>query len=264
MTGRKKTTAWEKEYRENWQREQRFLRDHAEQRVSPLDRKLDELAPEALSETLHAAFMKAFELVFQKGTGVISWAGRQKNRQMDTQIRQYKADIRENRRNLRAFSRAAGRSGLGNTLAAGAAGAGMGLLGVALPDVPLFTAMLLKSVYETAESFGFGHETQNERRFVLLLIDTALCSGAQLEEQDRRLNEFIQAGAWPGDAPPLSVQLHRTARRLSEAVLYGKVLQNIPVVGVAGGVRDGVLVRRGQKYAAIKYRRRFLLARRTD
>ena len=264
MTGRKKTTAWEKEYRENWQREQRFLRDHAEQRVSPLDRKLDELAPEALSETLHAAFMKAFELVFQKGTGVISWAGRQKNRQMDTQIRQYKADIRENRRNLRAFSKAAGRSGLGNTLAAGAAGAGMGLLGVALPDVPLFTAMLLKSVYETAETFGFGHETQSERRFVLLIIETALCSGAELEERDRRLNEFMQTETWGPDEPPLDRQLRSTARRLSEAVLYGKVLQNIPVAGVAGGVRDGVLVRRVQKYAAIKYRRRFLLARRTD
>ena len=264
MPGRKRPTPWEKEYRENWQQEQKFLRDHAEERVFSLDRKLDELAPEALSETLHAAFMKAFELVFQKGTGVISWAGRQKDRRMDAQIRQYKVDIRENRRNLRAFSRAAGRSGLGNTLAAGAAGAGMGLLGVALPDVPLFTAMLLKSVYETAESFGFGHETQSERRFVLLVIGTALCSGAELEEGDRCLNEFIQTGAWQPDVPPLDAQLRDTARRLSEAVLYGKVLQNIPVVGVAGGVRDGVLVRRVQKYAAIKYRRRFLLARRTD
>lgn len=263
MMGRRKSTAWEREYRENWQREQRFLRDHAEERVSQLDRKLDELAPEALSETLHAAFVKAFELVFQKGTGVISWAGRRKNRQVDTQIRRYKVDIRENRRNLRAFSRAAGRSGMGNTLAAGAAGAGMGLLGVALPDVPLFTAMLLKSVYETAESFGFGHETPGERRFVLLVIDTALCSGAELEEQDRRLNEFIQTGVWQSDAPSVERQLHSTARRLSEAVLYGKVLQNIPVVGVAGGVRDGVLVRRVQKYAAVKYRRRFLLSRRT-
>ena len=264
MPGRKRPTPWEKEYRENWQQEQKFLRDHAEERVSPRDRKLDELAPEALSETLHAAFMKAFELVFQKGTGVISWAGRQKDRRMDAQIRQYKVDIRENRRNLRAFSRAAGRSGLGNTLAAGAAGAGMGLLGVALPDVPLFTAMLLKSVYETAESFGFGHETPDERRFILLVIGTALRSGAELEEGDRCLNEFIQTGAWQPDVPPLDAQLRDTARRLSEAVLYGKVLQNIPVVGVAGGVRDGVLVRRVQKYAAVKYRRRFLLARRTD
>lgn len=264
MPGRKRPTPWEKEYRENWQQEQKFLRDHAEERVSSLDRKLDELAPEALSETLHAAFMKAFELVFQKGTGVISWAGRQKDRRMDAQIRQYKVDIRENRRNLRAFSRAAGRSGLGNTLAAGAAGAGMGLLGVALPDVPLFTAMLLKSVYETAESFGFGHETPDERRFILLVIGTALCSGAELEEGDRCLNEFIRTGAWQPDVPPLDAQLRDTARRLSEAVLYGKVLQNIPVVGVAGGVRDGVLVRRVQKYAAVKYRRRFLLARRTD
>ena len=258
----RKSDTWEKAYRAVWLREEKFLRRYAEPGRNALKRKLEEWVPEKLMETLHAAFMKAFELVFQKGTGVISWAGRQKDRRMDAQIRQYKVDIRENRRNLRAFSRAAGRSGLGNTLAAGAAGAGMGLFGVALPDVPLFTAMLLKSVYETAETFGFGHETQSERRFVLLVIGTALCSGAELEEGDRRLNEFMQNGTWGPDVPPLDVQLRDTARRLSEAVLYGKVLQNIPVAGVAGGVRDGVLVRRVQKYAAVKYRRRFLLERR--
>ncbi|MDY3281391.1 EcsC family protein [Dysosmobacter sp.] len=262
MRGRKQSTAWEKEYRENWRREQKFLRDHREARISPLDRKLDELAPEALSGTLHAAFVKAFEVVFQKGTGVIGRVGRRENRRMDAKIRQYKAELRENRRNLRAFSRAADRSGLGNTLAAGAAGAGMGLFGVALPDVPLFTAMLLKSVYETAESFGFGHETPEERRFVLLIMETALSGGPELEDGDRRLNEFMRDGAWRPEEPPLGEQVRRTARRLSEAVLYGKVLQNIPVVGVAGGLRDGVLVRRVQRYAAIKYRRRFLLARR--
>ena len=255
-------TPLEKEWAALEKKEARFLASRTEKADSRLNQLLAEKVPDGLQGTLDTAFCKAFHLIFEKGTGVIGRVGRRENCRMDAKIRQYKAELRENRRNLRAFSRAADRSGLGNTLAAGAAGAGMGLFGVALPDVPLFTAMLLKSVYETAESFGFGHETPEERRFVLLIMETALSGGPELEDGDRRLNEFMRDGAWRPEEPPLGEQVRRTARRLSEAVLYGKVLQNIPVVGVAGGLRDGVLVRRVQRYAAIKYRRRFLLARR--
>ena len=59
----------------------------------------------------------------------------------------------------------------------------------------------------------------------------------------------------------LEEQIRSTARQLSEAMLYSKFLQNIPVAGVVGGVKDGVFLRRVQQYAAIKYRKRFLLRR---
>ncbi|WP_455581680.1 EcsC family protein [Dysosmobacter sp.] len=257
----KKSAPWEREYRAMRLQEQKFLKQYAAETSSPLDRKLAELAPKALLEALHTAFAKAFCVVFEKGTGAIAWAGRRERRQTDCRVRQYAADQREDRKSLRAFSRAAEAAGRGNVLLSGAAGAGMGLFGAVLPDVPLFTAMLLKSVYETAESFGFAHDTQAEQRFILCLIQTALSSGEALTERDQTLNRFIETETWQSP-PPFDDQLRASARQLSETVLSGKVLQNIPLVGALGGAADGVCVRRVQRYAAIKYRRRFLIRRR--
>ena len=64
---KQKRSPWEREYQEVWRREQWFLRRYAEKRESVIDRKVEELAPEKLMETLHAAFEKAFALVFEKG-----------------------------------------------------------------------------------------------------------------------------------------------------------------------------------------------------
>ena len=160
-------TPWQRAYRSVWRREQQYLARYETRRVSPLDAKLEELAPESLLETLHAAFSKAFSTVFEKGTGLIDRAGRQTQRRAACRVRQYAADQWEDRASLQAFTKAAGAAGRGNVLLSGAAGVGMGLVGAALPDVPLFTAMVLKCVYETGESFGFSHDDPSERRFIL-------------------------------------------------------------------------------------------------
>ena len=158
----------------------------------------------------------------------------------------------------KAFSKAAGRAGAGNVLLSGAAGIGMGAFGVMLPDVPLFTAMLLKSVYETAESFGYRAE--EEQIYALRLINAALTDGPALRRKNAWLDGYAQEGKWPVE-PELKEEIRRTARALSEAVLYCKVVQNIPVVGAVGGAANGVVLGRVQKYAAIKYQKRFLIQR---
>lgn len=259
----KRPTPWEQEFRAVWRQEQKFLRRYETPSVSPLDRKLEELAPEALMETLHGAFAKAFGLVFEKGTGVIQWAGRDRERQRTCQVNQYAADLREDRTTLRAFSKAANAAGRRNVLISGAAGVGMGLLGIALPDVPLFTGMLLKSVYETAASYGFAYDTPEEKLLILRLIQTALSYGTELRDQGRALDGWFQTATWPDEAD-MEKQLQATARRVSEAVVYGKFLQNIPVAGAVGGAGDAVCLRRVQQYAAIKYRKRFLIQRRNE
>ena len=204
-------TPWQRAYRSVWRREQQYLARYETRRVSPLDAKLEELAPESLLETLRAAFSKAFSTVFENGTGLIDRAGRQTQRRAACRVRQYAADQWEDRASLRAFTKAAGAAGRGNVLLSGAAGVGMGLVGAALPDVPLFTAMVLKCVYETGESFGFSHDDPSERRFILCLIETALSDGAELKERNQALNAFIQDGCW-NDQPPMAVQLRRRTR----------------------------------------------------
>ena len=212
-------------------------------------------------ETLHAAFLKAFGLVFEKGTGVIAGAGRLEERQRTFQVNAYAADLREDRKALRAFSREAARAGRGNVLLSGAAGVGMGLFGVALPDIPLFTAMLLKAMYETAESFGFDHSSPSERMYILRLLEAALSDGEDLRRNNQALDVFARTGGWP-EGSDLKCQMETTARRLSEALLCGKTVQNIPLVGAVGGAGDALIMDRARRYAAIKYEKRFLFRRR--
>lgn len=255
--------AWEKAYRAVWRREEKFLRRYEKPGWNALERKIEERAPEKLIEILHTAFVKAFELVFEKGTGVIAGAGRLEERQCSYRVNAYAADLREDRRSLRAFSREAARAGRGNVLLSGAVGVGMGLFGVALPDIPLFTAMLLKAVYETAESFGFDHSGPSEQMYILRLLEAALSGGEGLRRKNRELDVFAQTGAWP-EAADLNNQMKATARRLSEVLLCGKAVQNIPLVGAVGGAGDAVIMDRARRYAAIKYEKRFLLRRRLE
>jgi len=257
----KQSDPWKREFRELWRREQWFLRRYEKKRELPLEEKMEELVPAALLNTLHTAFEKAFFLVFEKGSDVIHWAGGSEKRRQAYWANAHAVQQQENRQTLRAFSGAANRAGAGNLLVSGVAGVGMGALGVALPDVPLFTAMLLKSVYEMAESYGFPCQGERERLYALRVIEAALCDGEELRQRNQALDIYAQTGEW-AETMALDKQVSRTARRLSEAVLYSKALQSIPVVGVAGGAVDAICMHRVQRYANIKYQKRFLIRRR--
>lgn len=252
---------WEREFQEVWRKEQWFLRRYDEKRETVIDRKITEIAPEKLMETLHGAFEKAFKVVFEKGSGLIRKVGRQGARRDAYLEKEQAADLVEDRSNLKAFSRSADKAGAGNVMFSGAAGIGMGLFGIALPDIPLFTAMMLKSVYETAESYGFPCEGEAERMYALRVIEAALSYGDELKTRNRALDLYAQTGGWPNEVD-WEQQIKSTSRQVSEAVLLGKALQNVPVVGAAGGAGDAVCLGRVQKYAAIKYQKRFLIRRR--
>ena len=257
----RKRSPWEREFQEVWRKEQWFLRRYADKRETVIDRKVAEHAPEKLMETLHAAFEKAFGLVFEKGSGLIQKVGRQDARREAYLEREDALDKLEDRQNLKSVSKAANRVRLGNVAVSGAAGIGMGMFGVALPDIPLFTVMILKSVYEIAESYGFSCDGDQERLYALRIIEAALSYGEELKVRNCALDLYAQDGFWM-DETDIKTQIKATSRQMSEAVLLGKALQNIPVAGVVGGAGDALYLSRVQKYAAIKYQKRFLIQRR--
>ena len=176
------------------------LGDYRTTRPDMLCSLLEERVPSGLTETLHQAFFRAFSLLFEKGEGIVRWAGRQQRREEAYQVRRFAADLREDRRSLRAFSKAADRAGQGSVVQAGVQGVGLGLLGIGLPDIPLFTLTLLKTIRETAVSFGFAGTETDEQVWILRLIEASLSSGTELEERNRMLNQFIQESAWPDGA----------------------------------------------------------------
>jgi len=257
----KKKSPWEREYQEVWRQEQWFLRQYDAPPKSAITKKLDDLAPALLLDTLHTGFAKAFTLLFEQGSNLIAKSGNLSARRKAYQTKKSAVDREENRGNLQAFARTANRAGHANLLVSGASGIGMGAFGFMLPDIPLFTSLVLKSVYETAENYGFPWE--NDRLYVLRVIEAALSCGSDLQERNRALDAYAQTGVWSNSAD-LKSQADATARALSEALLYSKVLQNIPVVGAVGGAGDAVCMHRIQRYASIKYHKRFLIRQRLE
>lgn len=247
---------WEKEWTAMERRERRYLRKRQEEKQSVIQEKLSEKVPEKLEQTLNGAFQKAFALVFEKGTGVIEKTYSKEKYQQNYQVNEYAVSLGANRKTVRAFSRQAGSGRAKNLVISGVEGAGLGLLGIGLPDIPIFTGVLLKSVYETALSYGFSYETEEEQCFVLGLIETAFLRGAPLIRANGQMN------GWIDGRTVLSLDKEERIRRasvsLSEAMLYMKFLQGIPIAGLVGGLADTVYLKQVTDYAELKYKRRFL------
>ena len=252
-----KSTPLEKELAGLQRSEQAFLSAQARRRASLVSRALEDRVPEKLQGAIEQGFDKAFSLVFQKGSGLIEKTlGRERRQEAYFQGR-CALDAEADRKNLRSFSGASRRAGLGNRLVSGAAGLGMGVFGVGLPDIPLFTAMVLKSVYETALSYGFDYDSAEEKIFVLTLIRCAVSVGDEVWSVNGDLDRFIDDGRWP-EGLDLETAEKAASAALSEELLYVKFLQGIPVVGAVGGVYDAVYIDRVSRYADLKYHRRLL------
>ena len=250
---------WEKLLRE----EQKFLVSRAQKRGTFLNQKLENLVPVKLQDTLDAAFAKAFGLVFEKGTGVIEKTYNKNRMEQDFQINQFTSEIKKDAKSLKKFSRKAKQSGNVNLLVSGAAGVGMGVLGIGIPDIPVFIGMVLKSVYEIALNYGYQYDTPEEQYFILLLIETAVSRGEELMDRNREIDAYIQAERMP-EPYNRETQIRLTSAVLSKELLYMKFLQGVPVVGAVGGAYDAVYLKQITEYANMKYKRRFLTKKRME
>ena len=250
-------TALQKEWELLRRREERYLARHGEKKEPALTAKLEALIPAGLQSTLNTAFYKAFQLIFEKGTGIIEKSYPAEERKKNFLINDYSADVRRNKKNLRSFGKAAASAQRGNVLLSAAAGTGMGLLGIGIPDIPLFTSLLLKNIYEISASYGYDYKLPQEQHFILLLIEGAVSEGERLHQLDGRINAAIQGGELnlPADGQE---QLRRCADALSQELLCMKFLQGIPIVGAVGGACDALIMGRVSDYARLKYQRRLL------
>jgi len=255
--GRMRKTPLQKEWDSLCKKEQAFLERGRAKKNPALNRLLADKVPEKLRRALDAGFEKAFRLMFEKGTGLLEKTYSREALEQTYKINFYADRVRGSRKSLRAFSKGADRTGNLHLLLSGGAGIGMGLLGIGLPDIPVFTGMVLKCVYEIALQYGFEYDSESERYFILLVIEGAVSRGDHLTEIDRRIEAYSLTPRLPEDRS-LAGQVSETSRALSEALLYLKFLQGIPIAGVVGGAGDAVYMKRISEYANLKYRKRFL------
>lgn len=223
-----------------------FLIRRKKQKQSYIDSKIEKYVPEGLAGTLEAAFTKAFEIIFRDGTGIIKKTYGRGSSDND--------DIVMLRNRARAILAK-------DTVVTATEGTGLGLAGIGLPDIPVFTAVLLRNIYQLAECYGFDYESKTEQVFILKLIETGLSYGESAEKLNDELNALMEQidnedYTYYG---LISQQIKAASEAVSKEVLYMKFIQTIPVVGAAGGISNLTCLNKVGRFAELKYRKRFIM-----
>lgn len=265
--------SWENEWRLQNLKEESFIVRHVMDKTPKWVRLVEKKVPDTLQNTLETAFNKAFVTVFDKGAGLI-----EKTYRKEKQIDLFKANKKNmdseafNGKAVKKFERQAKHTVYKNLVISSVEGVGFGIIGLGIPDIPIFVSVLLKSIYEIALSYGFSYTTDKEKLFILKVIDASLKSGELLRKKDEELNKLIdryykeetapeQVGKTDEFVTELQIvrQIDYSAEALSHELLYGKFVQGMTFVGVVGGTADITCLKKITDYAALKYKRRFLL-----
>lgn len=228
-------------------------------KLDPVSEKIEEKIPEKLKGTLESAFYNAFKIVFQKGSKYIEKLYDKEKLKLDHDINNYSLNKRMTRKSLKLLDSQGKKSNLINSTISTIEGVGLGVLGVGIPDIPLFISMILKTVYEIALSYGFSYEEDNEKIYILNLINVALTSEEEKLIYSEKLNnieEKISLGLELENI--LDGEIKETSRVLSNNLLIAKFIQGLPIVGVLGGITNYKYLTKVSKYARIKYKKRYL------
>ncbi len=250
-------TPIEKQWEKLKKQEMIFLKKCMIKSPSKVDDFISEKIPDKLQGTLKGAFSKSFEIVFEKGTGIIEKSYNKENKIFKHKMNMYAYSLKPDRRQLRNFDIENEKSQVINVAFSGVKGMSLGLLGIGVPDIPIFVGMVLKGIYEIALQYGYGYKTEEERYFILQIITASLSDGTEVVSRDEELNSFIMHKTLP-DNYDRRRQIDMVSEVLSTELLCMKFIQGVPVVGVVGGVADAVFVNHILKYAKLKYKHRFL------
>jgi len=243
--------------------EQKFLnakeKGWLREKIGPASQKVAEKIPPELLKTLNEAFYKAFAMIFVKGSKVIEKTYDKEKIQKQHDVNNYAIEKLGPKKYLKEIDGQVRRSQRLNTALSVLEGTGLGLLGLGIPDIPLFISMLLKNIYETALAYGFDYEKEEEKIYLLLLINGAVLKGERRQIYNAKADKVAAYIQWQ---IPVDIKfedlLKETANNLAEVMLLGKYIQGLPVVGVYGGWQNFSLMQEISCYARLKYKQRYL------
>lgn len=228
--------------------------------INPLLDKVRDKIPTTLNGTLDKAFFKAFELIYDKGIDVIEKTYNKDRILVDYDINNLAVKRKTTKKHLKDLDKPAALSSRFNSTFSAVEGSVLGVLGIGLPDIPLFLALIIKSMNEVALSYGFSYEKEEEKAYICILLQAALTSGAKKLELNSKLDE-IAAQIDSGIHPSLDVkeEMKNASSCFSEALLTAKFIQGMPLIGVVGGLVNHSYIRKITAYARVKYKKRYLL-----
>lgn len=228
-------------------------------KISPISEKIQGKIPEKLKLTLESAFYNAFKVVIKNGSKYIEKLYNKEKIKLDHEINDYSLNKRMTRKSLKLIDSQGKKSKLINSTISTVEGVGLGLLGIGIPDIPVFISMILKTVYEIALSYGFDYEIEEEKIYILNLINVALSSEEEKQIYNEKLNNIENKIILGLDIENiLDEEIKETSKVLSNSLLVAKFIQGLPIVGVIGGVTNYQFISKVSKHARIRYKKRYL------
>lgn len=229
-------------------------------KIAPLKQKINDKIPEKMQTAFQSAFDKAFRMLFKSGGGIIEKTYSKRNQKLKFKNNQAILKCSPGRKNVQKFGMQADQTIWKNHSIAACEGAVLGILGIGLPDIPIFLGVILKTIYEIGLSFGYGNEKEEESLFALLVI---LIAVSEKEEAEHYIGMCHSISASEGknnivEKCTMKELINITSKKLSEKILLAKFVQGITIIGVSGLVTNVALLNSISSVAKLEYEKRFL------
>ena len=240
--------------------EDRLLEQPGGTFMKPLTDKVEDKIPEELYNKLQQAFYIGFKTVFEKGNGIIEKTYDRDKLMLDHEVYDASFEKINKKKSLKGINKLAGKGNLVNMGISAVEGTGLGLLGIGLPDIPIFIGVVLKSIYEISLSYGYDYREEQEQYFILKLIEAALASDEQKQEKNLAMDKLIDYLV--AEEPlgyDIELQMRQTADCMAADMVCIKFLQGLPLVGAIGGPANVIYCKKISDYAKVKYQKRYLL-----
>ena len=228
-------------------------------KLDPLKANIEEKIPEKLQVTLNIAFEKGFKTVFDKGIGIIEKTYNKENINMEFDIHSYAINKYPTKKNLKKIDKSANKKTFINKSVSAIEGGTLGLLGIGLPDIPIYIGVILKSIYEISLSYGFDYNSHEERVYILNIISASVTLGTERKIYFNKL-DTIASEIDNNQYHDYNIDetLKETSNKISTYMLTSKFIQGLPIVGVIGGIANFKTLQDISTIAKLKYKQRYL------
>ena len=178
---------------------------------------------------------------------------------MEYDINTYAINKYPSKKNLKKIDKSASKKTIINKSITAIEGSALGILGIGLPDIPIYIGVILKSIYEISLNYGFEYSNSKERAFILNIICATVTSG---EDRKYYFNKLDSIGNEIDNNKnynyPIDEMLMETSKKISTYMLTSKFIQGLPIVGVVGGVTNLITLQDITTIAKLKYKKRYL------
>lgn len=206
-----------------------------------------------------SAFYKAFHSVFQNGTHFIEKTINIEKFENEYDIHEFILDKAFTVKNFKKMDNQISKGAFINQSISSLESAALGVLGIGLPDIPVFIGVILKTIYEICLQYGFHYDDEKEKVYILYIICTAV---AKNEEKRKYAKLTDEIGKSIDENIDFSINLEEkikeTSQCLCSSVIGMKMLQGIAVIGICSSAANFSILGNINKIAKIKYKKRFL------